>query len=126
MKKSFKIFTFIIVVVLAIGVSTTALAKGQTLTHSGTAKYGYTTEDYVSQKNDTTLTCNYASISNGDVTVTAKYGSTNLTGAASFRTGRVLKLPTYSSVRYVRLYVGNAFPYQGTSITTSGNWTLTA
>ena len=126
MKKAARILAVAVVIVMILAVSGTAFATGNYLSHSGTASYGYTTSDYVSQMNDTTLTCNYAHVSRGSVSATPKFGDTSLNAPVSFRTGAVLKLPRYSSVRYVRLYIGNEFPYSGTSISTQGNWTLTA
>ncbi|MEG1753201.1 MAG: hypothetical protein RR234_04745 [Christensenella sp.] len=125
MKKSTKIMVIAIMVIMILAVSSTALAAGSYLSHSGTASYGYTTSDYVSQMNDTTLTCNYGSTSQGVVMVSARFGSDQISSAKTF-TGTVLQVPMYSSVRHVKLYLANDWQWQGTSITTQGNWTLSA
>ena len=106
--------------------SSYAAASGQYLTHNGTASYSYTTDDYVAQKNDTTLTCNYATTSRGLCNVVAVFNGMEISNRTVLTRSAVLTLPKYDSVRHVHLKIYNAAAYQGTPITTTGNWTWTA
>lgn len=129
MKKSIKkeisrVFVTALTVLFVMSFTSTAFATGPNLHHSGTATRGYTSSDYVSQQNDQTLKCTYGSTNRGSVIATPKFGNTSLATGKTFKTGTVFIIPKYSSLRYVRMYLGNDNQWAGTSITTEGDWYL--
>lgn len=132
-KKARKIVVCVMVVMSIFAVCSTAFAAGETLNHRGTAKNSYYTTNSVPQRNDTHLVLNSHTKSPTSATVEA---------AAVWKTDGVWKevsvqrksfsypctltLTKYASTktRPIHLWIRNTGSYVGTSVTTSGNWTL--
>ena len=135
MKKTFKRFlACVLTVIMVFAFTTTVFATGEALSHYGTSKTGYYTGDYVEQMSDTRLHCDNAfkdpsAASMGVFPVQKLNGNwikcaQNTSLVRYFQTGQNIMIGTYSSVRRVYLRIYNMGTYEGTSVYTSGSWTL--
>jgi hypothetical protein len=135
MKKAFKRFlACVLTVIMVFSFATTVFATGEALVHNGTSTKGYYTSDYVEQKNDKRLHCNNAyktptAATMGVFPVMSVNGewvkcAQNTSLVRYFQTGQNIMIGTYSSVRRIHLRIYNMGSYEGTSVSTSGSWTL--
>ena len=109
---------------LVLAFASTALATGETLSHSGTSTYGYYTNDYFDQKNDKNIHClsAYCSYPMKVVPVIHQNGTwVELTSRMNFDEGHLFVLLTSPTVRRVHLYLINTI---STSTQSSGYWEL--
>lgn len=106
--------------------ASTALATGESLSHSGTSTSGYYTSDYFDQKNDRNIYCTYAYSSNPMTVAPAvsQNGSwVELTPRKTFDEGHLFILQTSTTVRRIHLHLVNTVSVSTQSI---GSWELRA
>lgn len=138
MKHLKKLLVCVVAFVMVFAICSSAFAADQTdfskIIHSGTSTSGYYTTQYVSQKNDNTLT-NGVFSKNPTAATMKVYGAeynestgtyTRVTDIYSFVEGCVIRIPDNSIVRHVHLRIYNYGNYVGTSVKTGGAWYLTA
>ena len=129
-KKARKIVVCVMVVMSIFAVCSTVFAEGETLNHSGTAKYSYYTTNYVPQQTDNHLVLDShtksPSAASVNVTAVVKSGSSwvSVSGTYEFTYPCTIYIPDTSKARDVHLLIKNTGSYSGVSVKTSGHWTL--
>lgn len=109
---------------LVLAFASTALATGETLSHSGTSTYGYYTNDYFDQKNDKNIRCvdAYCNYPMNVVPVVSQNGNwVELTSSKIFSTGVSFVIGTSPTLRRVHLHLINVVNVPTQS---SGSWEL--
>lgn len=127
MKKSIKIVTTILAIVVVLSVASSAFAVGEKLTHRGDSRTGYVTDNGVPQKTDTNLQCttvysdqNYSFIAKPLV---GRNPNVSAGLRAPVQEGASCQLSTSNSVRYVYLQILNN-PATGSLKRSHATWTL--
>lgn len=127
-----RLLIVVVALVLVFAFSTTAFASGSYLTHGGTSRYSYYTDDYVSQMNDNTITCISIIDEGGYLRARPVYKVNDqgnwiaIAGGLNFALNAQFIVPDHATVRHIHLKIYNYSTSVGTPIYRWGKWKLTA
>lgn len=128
-----KFLALALIMIMALSCISTAFAAGETIHHTGTSKYGYTSTGSVPQKTDNSLLCTGAQKAPSNASVYARAviysgGTWQQVSSSALPFAYYADLYIYDStyVRDVHVQIQNEGDWYGTSVTTTGDWTLYA